>query len=132
MGGVGVLGVVTIRQRAEDMPPTKAVDYLLGCLEDLADAWMGGHHPVDDHIPGLPTISRRVAIRLWDNAGRIVTVEQLQATVNFGQDWNRPASVTTVRTHVHRLRARLPTHVTIETVYGAGYRMNVSRTRQSG
>lgn len=113
----------TLRQRAEEMPPTQAVDYLLMCLEDLADAYTGGHHPVDDMIADLTPMERRLAVLMHDRAGRVVTRQSMASAQALGGE--TAPSEHSISAMIHKLRRKLPHGVGIETVRGLGYRMTL-------
>jgi DNA-binding response OmpR family regulator len=55
-------------------------------------------------------------------AGVVVPREALVRTV-----WNRKSASRTLRVHIQRLRKKLGPHVTIETVFGSGYRFQPPR-----
>ena len=115
----------SIRERAEAMKPLDAVDYLLGCLENMADALCSGEawHPLDDAVPGLQRAPRRLLIALWDADGGMVTHNALMGAYCVGRLGDDPAP-SIINVQIHKLRKALPASVgRIENDHGRGYRL---------
>lgn len=110
----------SVIQTAEGMPLREGFDFLAMCLMDAAGALCGEAHPVDDAMPHLTPILRRMAVTLWDAQGGIVSHDRLMSACDFGSR-DQVTTIGSLRAHITRLRARAPKGVSIHNVHGQGY-----------
>lgn len=113
----------SIRDRAEDMPPTRAKDYLLDALMMLHEAMvLNAEHEVDTWGIHLTPTERRILICLVDARGAVRTKEQVMAAIYFGARDAGPESKT-LDVLLCKLRKRLPASIGhIKTEWGVGLR----------
>lgn len=112
----------SIQDRAYQMPPQEAVDYLCGVVESLAEALKLEEGDEFDAPCELKMYERRLLAFLAERPGRIVPQQQLFAAMYWDRHTDEMPALKLVQVYVSRLRKKLPpTYGTIETVWYQGY-----------
>ncbi len=117
----------TLRAKVQTMRPHEAVEYLLGCLQQLAPALCGeAAHPIDAWGLHLQPRERRLLIALHDARGAMLSRDQAMAAVYFDAKGDLPGEKI-LDVFVCRIRAKLPAErARIITTWGQGWRMKVA------
>jgi len=112
----------TLRERVGGMKPLDAVEFLLGCVENLSPGLCGQGHATDDwHLDLTPT-QRRILICLHDAAGAVLSKDALLSSVYFDRPGDLPG-VKILDVLVCKMRPCIPeSRGRIETVWGQGLR----------
>lgn len=116
----------SVRERAMDMTPGRAVEYLLNVLDILHGALCSDAlHEVDDWPVHLTPAERRIMVALVDAGGRVLSVEHLISVMTLTglRDEDDEGGERTLRVFVCKIRRKLPTSCgAIVNVWGRGYR----------
>ncbi|NVK62041.1 MAG: winged helix-turn-helix domain-containing protein [Rhodobacteraceae bacterium] len=117
MSGAGALPEV--RRQVSTMPAAEAVDYLLELLANL----MGDEHDKIGDCPDMRLSPSQLVVfrRLYRSEGNTVTRESLLNLLYL--DRSDPPNDEVIRTFISQIRSKLPPGVSIEPVWGSGYRL---------
>ena len=114
------------RNAVQDMKPIDAVEYLLGIVEGGTWVTDGVHHDIDEWGVDLTGTMRRILIALYDK-GSLVSHGALYDAVYFDRaDADDLPDLKIITVYISKMRPRLPKHVSIETVWGRGFRLEVA------
>lgn len=114
----------TVRQMAEDMPATEAVDFLLSLLEEVAPGVCGEQHPVDGWAVHLTPQESRLAKILYDAHPHCVNHDRLASIIDALSEGRANNAYEHVKVIVSRLRKKFkPIGVEIVTHHSMGYSM---------
>ena len=120
------MNVETIRRKAEDMPKEDAVDYLLSCIENMAEAMADNpYHPVDGLGVRLTPGQRRIVICLYEAQGNLRTWNQIISAYSVGMI--EAPSNEVVKQQLYMARRRLSPIAEIINEHGRGFRMEVQQ-----
>lgn len=115
--------IQSVRTQAEGMIAPLAVEYLLGVVEELFPILRGEEHEVDTWGLSLQPSSRFVLAILVDACPRVVTRQQLHASlcaIRPGGAGSEPKIIDII---ISKIRKCLPEdRGSIETVWGQGVR----------
>lgn len=112
----------TILQRAEEMPPVAARDYLMTVLHLLFEAQVTHvAHEVDSWDLEMTKMQRAILIHLVDRCDHVVLTRALCALVESMTDKDVDSGKL-VNVHIYRVRKVLPSaRGRIKNVWGVGY-----------
>lgn len=116
------------REIAEGLPPTRAVEYLLGVIEVLRDA-EPSHSVADELGLGLTGTELRMFTAFHSHMGVIFTKEKMHTAMYFDSTDGDTPDILIVDAFVCRLRQKLNgSPYRIDTVWGRGYSMHEATT----
>jgi DNA-binding response OmpR family regulator len=108
-----------IEHKLERMDESAHVDYLLDVIHALIEAQVDVH-PVD-RVTSLTRSQRKVVQVLYDNAGRIVSQENILSGLCVGRAGDWP-DLGLIPVHICKIRKKLPKEIgSIRTHSGLGY-----------
>lgn len=109
----------TLRQKAEQMRPIEAMEFLLEVIEDTFPSLLGNEHEVDKWATWTPTERKMLAV-LVDVSPRVLSNADLIAAAYSDRGGEYP-DLKMASVMVCKIRKKLPAeHGTIETVWGQG------------
>lgn len=117
----------------QDMKPLEAVDYLLGCIQNLNAAFKQVETEVDDKLGTMPMVSRRIWLCLLLARGGIKSLDDLTSFVYFDRALDQMPDNSSMVKSVKRARKYTkPEFGRIVTVAGLGYRFERASKGESG
>ena len=118
------MNVETIRRKPENMPKEDAVDYLLSCIENMAEAMADNEdHAVDAWPVKLTQGQRRIVICLYEAQGSLRTWNQIITAYAVGMV-DAPSDEV-VKQQLYLARRKLATVADIINEHGRGFRLVV-------
>lgn len=112
----------SIRNRALEMKPLDAVEYLLGVIEQVS--WACPELPHETDCVDLALTPRKVLRALYDADGKTLSREALHNVICAGKSAGEIPGIKIIDIFVFKIRAALKGHPwRIVTIWGQGYRL---------
>lgn len=118
---------IDVIETAYSMSADDGRDYLVSVIHNLSLITVVENHPVDKWS-SFRDQERRLSMALYDAQGKTVTRESLMSALYF--DRTNPDEMPgdkIIDVLIFKLRKKLPDGVSIETIWGRGYRMVIDR-----
>jgi hypothetical protein len=123
MRGLSVRSAV-LRDRIQGMDPSEAVEVLLHVIDEIAGAGDGLPEELAHFRDVLTPKELAALMAIYRSPHHLAHLDRIYAAL-YGDMVEGP-HLAAVRTMVQRVRAKLPRHMEIRTVFGFGYQFEVT------
>lgn len=128
-------GVVSVRmppkdwwERAQDMRPYEAVEYLRDIIEEFIPGLSGDHHATDNWGLTLTGRERTVLRCLYDRSPYLATKDMLLSAISVGKSAEEVPGKRVIDVYVYHLRKKVPSSkAKIVTRRGRGYALELAQ-----